>query len=304
MIAKLARRAFHALTALGIPLSAATRLSARLTGRYRIPVLLYHTITRDDATARRFVGGLSIAAFEEQMSWLAAGGFHPLSAAAYAECVQHRTTFPQRSVLITFDDGYRSVRTRAFPVLQRHSFPALVFVVSEFVGSSRRFPPDEKYRELPSDAAEELQPLSWEELRAMAPLVAVGSHSASHPHLATLPVGDIRRELEESKRTIETRLGTPCVWFAYPGGVRACGDVSSRTRQALVEAGYELGFINEIGRNAPQTDPFTQDRIALAGRQSRPFFMSKLYGGYDWVGTAYRLLRPLVMRRAKSPRRG
>jgi peptidoglycan/xylan/chitin deacetylase (PgdA/CDA1 family) len=272
-------------------------LHAAITGRYRIPVLVYHTITRDDALARRLMGGTSRAAFEEQMRWLADGGYQVLSMAEYAGYVEQRQPFPPRSVLITFDDGYRSVYTRAFPVLQKHGFAAVVFVVSSFIGGQRRFPPDEKYRDLSAEAADELRPLNWDELRAMRPLLDVGSHTASHPHLARLPAADVSRELTDSKAVIEAALGVSCPWFAYPGGTRATGDVSAATRQAVIVAGFHLAFINEIGRNTPETDPYEQDRIALAGRQSRLLFTSKLHGGYDWVGGVYRLVRPLVMTR-------
>jgi peptidoglycan/xylan/chitin deacetylase (PgdA/CDA1 family) len=60
---------------------------------------------------------------------------------------------------------------------------------------------------------------SWEELRTLDPrLVAIGSHTLTHPILTTLSEREAEVEICESRRLIEKRLGRACEFFCYPNG--------------------------------------------------------------------------------------
>ncbi len=280
------RGAFARIDHMSIGLLPFFRLAGSVTGRYRIPVLVYHKVTRDAETASQLTCAVSTAQFVRQMAWLDADGFEPISIQTYTGCLVGRRPFPRRSLLITFDDGYRSVYTRAYAVLKKYNYPAVVFLTTDFIGGSRWFPSDEKYRDLPAAVQDELEPLTWEEVREMTPLVTAGSHSVSHPRLGTLARAETDREVRQSKEQIEARLGTECVWFAYPHGIQHHGDYSDESRTALLEAGYRVAFNSEIGRNAPHDDPYTQNRIEAGDKDSHLLLKAKLLGGYDWVGVA------------------
>lgn len=96
---------------------------------------------------------------------------------------------------------------------------------------------------------EPIRPLDWEQIRDMkdSGLISFGSHTISHPILSMCDVETQRREIYESKRTIEENLGAPCFMFAYPNGKKR--DYSSVTMKCLKENGYVLAVNTESGYN-------------------------------------------------------
>jgi peptidoglycan/xylan/chitin deacetylase (PgdA/CDA1 family) len=143
---------------------------------------------------------------------------------------------PQRTVAVTFDDCYRD-NLFAARVLAEHRLPACFFVPSGYVGTAHVFPWDEGLPQMAN--------LTWDEVREMADMgFEIGSHTVTHPDMAAVPLEQARRELIESKRTIETQLARPVRWFAYPfGGREHCRE----DRLSLVtEVGYE-GCVSAYG---------------------------------------------------------
>jgi peptidoglycan/xylan/chitin deacetylase (PgdA/CDA1 family) len=110
--------------------------------------------------------------------------------------------------------------------------------------------------------AERLATMSWDELRAHAEAgVEIGSHTITHAHLTELPDAELERELVDSKAEIETELGRPCRYVAYP-----FGENDARVRAAARGAGYELGFsLRATGGDAdarfgcPRVDVYRRD---------------------------------------------
>lgn len=136
---------------------------------------------------------------------------------------------------VTFDDAYRSVLERAFPIMSRLGLPGTVFVPTSFPGSeaAMAWPGIDQWAGGPY--ASELVPMSWEELRLLADAGwEVGSHTRSHPRLPQLEQRRLVDELEGSKRDCEERLGRACRSLAYP-----YGDVDARVARAAEAAGYE-----------------------------------------------------------------
>jgi peptidoglycan/xylan/chitin deacetylase (PgdA/CDA1 family) len=169
--------------------------------------------------------------------------------------------------------------------LRRFRFPAVVFVATGSIGE-RRFPRDEKYPAQGTKLADELLPMTWEEIGGIADLVAVGGHSVTHGRLGQLSAQRVEWEVQECRRQIEARGIGPVTSFAYPDGIRYHGDYNALTRQALMAAGYRVAFNSEIGRNGVGDDPYCQRRIEPRQADTRRLFEAKLMGGYDWVGGA------------------
>jgi peptidoglycan/xylan/chitin deacetylase (PgdA/CDA1 family) len=97
--------------------------------------------------------------------------------------------------------------------------------------------------------------LSWNEVAEMHRAgVSFGSHTATHPILSLTNRDAARRELAESKRAIEERLGSRVDGFAYPNGARA--DFHAETKDLLRETGYDYAVTTLPGANEPGCDPF------------------------------------------------
>jgi peptidoglycan/xylan/chitin deacetylase (PgdA/CDA1 family) len=133
---------------------------------------------------------------------------------------------PARAVTITFDDGYKSTCTRAWPILRLHGFPFSVFLATRFIGRSVRFP------WLPPDGDRDVVAMGWEDARAMSRVGAeVGSHTDTHRFPAPMAEGEIDVELSRSSEEIGARLGRNpfaiALPFSFPsptsGGRRSTG---------------------------------------------------------------------------------
>ena len=148
------------------------------------------------------------------------------------------------NVLLTFDDGYASWRTKALPVLERHGVRPIFFLCSGFLDTA-----GDPAREA-AFCSERLhvrhrRPLSWEDAAALAEHGAMGGHTVSHPRLALLSAEEQQWEIADDKATIEGRLGGRLRHFAFPFGMPA--DVDGATGEAVTQAGYELGFASTAG---------------------------------------------------------
>jgi peptidoglycan/xylan/chitin deacetylase (PgdA/CDA1 family) len=111
---------------------------------------------------------------------------------------------------------------------------------------------------------------SWDQVQSLAgadPSLSIGSHGHSHHKLAGLDEDSQRRELTESKRILETRLGCEVAALAYPYGWP--GSYTSRTRALAIEAGYRAAFASLEGINrADCLDPYDIRRLGVGSGDS------------------------------------
>jgi peptidoglycan/xylan/chitin deacetylase (PgdA/CDA1 family) len=146
-------------------------------------------------------------------------------------------------------------------------------VRTEYLDRFRQEPlsiPDEWQRDLYSF-------LSWEEVRQLDNRdFSIGSHSVSHPILTTLSPSQLVSELSTSKSRIESELGKPCPWLAYPNGGPA--DFSPAVIAAAEETGYKVAFTLMERINRRLLDPLAIDRICIPGELSENSFRARLNG--------------------------
>jgi peptidoglycan/xylan/chitin deacetylase (PgdA/CDA1 family) len=112
--------------------------------RRKAVVLMYHRVLDSDQQHRTGSHPAIVidhATFDAHLSLLKRR-FNVLSPAEFASHLEHGTPFPDRSCLITFDDGWRDNVTNAWPTLQRYDLPALIFLPVNYVGSKRLFWPE------------------------------------------------------------------------------------------------------------------------------------------------------------------
>lgn len=111
----------------------------------RVPILAYHDIV--DSPEGADADAVSMASFSAQMTWLKTQGYTVLSVQDYLDHRATKRAFPPKSVMLTFDDGYLSFYTHAFPLLRALEFPSTLAVVGSWVT-----PPSGVPAARPSDA--------------------------------------------------------------------------------------------------------------------------------------------------------
>lgn len=194
---------------------------------------------------------LAPAMFDWQMRWLYANQYRVLSLNEVVEALQNQTTLPERAVVITFDDGFESIYTHAFPTLSAYGFPATVFLVSDFCGGYNDWPGQPAF--IPRYPL-----LNWPQIREMSQHgIEFGAHTRRHPRLDRLPSAQLLDEIEMGKRMIEDRLGQGIHFFAYPYGCY------NHHTKALVSQLYTGACSTQLGMVDLQSDRFALPRIEV-----------------------------------------
>jgi peptidoglycan/xylan/chitin deacetylase (PgdA/CDA1 family) len=188
----------------------------------------------------------------------------PISLSQWFEAANGGDPLPPRSVLVTFDDGYRSVLTVAHEILSRYEIPAVAFVSTEPVEQTELLWFDAVYRAQGEDAVEAMKTLPFDEWRKRASaiatraqttdlnapmnvgqvqklaeggLVEVGAHTMSHLILTQANVATQLGEIRGSKQKLESWTQKPVRAFAYPNG-----DFNTETMHLVRQAGFNCAF--------------------------------------------------------------
>lgn len=118
---------------------------------------------------------------------------------------------PANSVCLTFDDGYASFYDEVLPILSEGRLPATLFVISDYIGRANDWDV--------TLGLNRRRHLDWDQIREAADRgIEIGSHGRTHRDLSRLAPGEMRRELEGSKKTLEDRLGREVSSLALPFG--------------------------------------------------------------------------------------
>lgn len=220
-----------------------------------VPVLMYHYV-RDTALPPEDLSyflSVKIKDLDEQFSYLQQNGFQTLSLADLYESLTGRTPLPPKSVIITFDDGFRDFYYNAFPLIKKHNMR----VVSFYVVNYTSYP---NY-------------MNWEMLREInnSGLVDVESHTLSHLPLTSLEPEQLRAEIFESKRILEEGLGKKVNYFAYPYGV-----YNEEIVNLVAQAGYRLAFSTRPGSELRASEQLILRRVTISGFDTIDTFKAKL----------------------------
>lgn len=200
-----------------------------------IPILMYHEV-------RSGPNSLYVPAerFREQMRYLAESGYRTVTM-AQAEDLLRDKKIPVKTVVLTFDDGYTSFCTQAWPIMQEYGFTGTVYVCTSFIGRSNY--------------------LTLEQLKALQAAGAeIGSHSCNHISLKEASYEQQVQEILTSKQLLEANLGLPCRSFCYPTGT-----YSDITPTIVKDAGYTSAVTVAYGHAMPAGNPFLTPRVRVPG---------------------------------------
>lgn len=181
----------------------------------RVPILIYHNISPhhpgDDLGQHEFE--VDSGVFAAQMNYIAEHRYRVISLDSLVTALTGAAV-PARSVVITFDDGWKDQYDRAFPILHQLGFTATFFVYPSMIGRGSAF-------------------MTWDQLRALqAAGMTIGDHSMTHPIL-THPEISLPIEIDSSRAEIQRQIGTAPDLFAYPYGMS-----NARVVNAVRAAGY------------------------------------------------------------------
>jgi peptidoglycan/xylan/chitin deacetylase (PgdA/CDA1 family) len=183
--------------------------------RKRTLVLTYHAVfatyeewAKQEPSRKWYA--LTASQFEAQMEYLARQGFRTSLLEEFLE-----GTSPQKSVLLTFDDGHESIYSVVLPILRKFRFRAEFFVIVSRIGRPGY--------------------LCWQQLKELMKAgMSIQSHGLHHRPLPQLPNDTLTKELRDARKCLEQNLGTPIKYLALPGGF-----ADRRVYREALAAGYE-----------------------------------------------------------------
>ena len=221
---------------------------------FRVPILAYHytgePMDADDAPIT-----VSTAAFEEQIRYLAEGGYRSIGL-HQLDRVFGADPATTRFVAITFDDGRRCVYDEAFPILRKYDMRATVFLIGNRL-DHRLFLSRYQIAEMTASGM-------WFE-----------SHCLTHRRLTSLARPDQLRELEDSRHAIGALLGREPAYLAYP-----FGDYDAGVQALAQTVGYRAAVSTLTGLADATSDRFALPRLGVRRHDDMRRFVDKLNGEF------------------------
>jgi peptidoglycan/xylan/chitin deacetylase (PgdA/CDA1 family) len=239
----------------------------------RVPILMYHSIS-DHLFGKShpyYQINCSPEVFAKQMRWMRANGYRTLDLTQLCKAMEAGDDL-RKTVVITFDDGYRDFYTDAFEVLRQCGFTATIFLATD------------RIKDTPV-RIEGVDYLTWSEVAELhAGGTRFGSHTVTHPDLRSLGPEQIEYEVGCSKETIEEKLGAPVESFSYPFAFpEENTDFTKFLVDILENQGFANGVSTIIGRASKHHNPYYLPRLPVNSWDDATLLRAKLEGGYDWL---------------------
>ena len=235
-------------------------------------ILMYHSI--NDYLNHRLV--VKPAILESQIKFLLDNDWEivSMSQALSNACQVNENNIARqkKKVVLTFDDGYEDNYSVAFNILKKYNIPATIFLISDFVGTGKRF-------HWFQDGDNWAVSLNWDQINAMQDFgIEFGSHTKTHPLLSTVNSDEILfDEISGSRKELEGRLGE-IKYFCYPAG-----DYNARAKSMVEKAGYIVQTVKGLLLAKPPEKIRLEDlfRMFMSGEKTLGTFYHTLQRGVE-----------------------
>ncbi|MFH1979537.1 MAG: polysaccharide deacetylase family protein [Patescibacteria group bacterium] len=209
-------------------------------------VLMYHSVGENRAFFT-----VKLRDFERQMNYLKQHNFNIISVAELLILLKNnkqKILNKNKTIIITFDDGYADNYETAFPVLKKYQYPATIFLTVGRVGTKLKLKNKTK-----------INMLNWEQIKEMhnSGLIDFEPHTITHPKLSKIEITVAENEILESKQIIEEKLNKKCRVFAYP-----FGDFNKNVK-SLVQKYFGIAFSTKKGKISRVSDLYDLPRNSI-----------------------------------------
>ncbi|SFV60498.1 Polysaccharide deacetylase [hydrothermal vent metagenome] len=188
---------------------------------------------------------ISMKLFTQQIEYLIQYNYNILPLSKVVRFLRENRSLPDKTVVITIDDAYKTVYTKAYPLLKKHHLPYTVFV--------NTMPIEHRSKNY----------LSWDEMREMGKHGAeFANHSYSHPYLVRKRF-DMTQEIQKAQEKLEKELGDRVCsepkMFAYP-----FGEYDKKLMDLVAKLGY-VGIAQNSGPISNKSNFMALTRFPMSG---------------------------------------
>jgi len=231
-----------------------------------IPILMYHKVwegVNDSLT-------MTPEKLREQWLWLKEQGYNAIHLADFLRATK-TGIYKEKSILITFDDGYTNNLQYAYPLLKELNWAATFFIIADNVDGTAKRSIDASNRKMDLAELKQLDPAT----------VQLGMHGYNHESFSDTKIEDIKNILEKSVHAFESSGLVFHKVLAYPYGARPkVASEFSTLKKWMLEFGMEAAF--RIGNKPcamPAPDIFEIKRIDIKGADTIKDLTIKLRKG-------------------------
>lgn len=246
-------------------------------------ILMYHRVCPETPGVPTPTWNVTPARFRRQLCGLLKRGFRPVALRRVLQAHRDGRPVPERSFVVTFDDGYANNYEFAWPILSELKVPATIFLATAYLDSQRPFPFDD-WSAAGSDAVlpESWRPLSTRECLEMRDggLIELGAHTHSHRDFRGKP-DELRADLRRCVATMRSQFDVERPTFAFPYGTKSlgfCGPVFARVVQ---EEDLVCSLTTEREVVRPGTSPFHWGRFTAERADTAATLAVKLSGWFE-----------------------
>ena len=230
---------------------ASARVSAPADGRTSVPILMYHVIGDPPAGAPYPELFVRPTDFTSQLRWLGRHGYKAVTLLDVWDHWHRGAPLPKRPIVVSFDDGYRSVVHDALPKMRERRWPGVLNLTVKNLRGRGGLSPRQVRR---------LISAGWE----------IDAHSLTHPELTSLDDRELAREVAGSRTELRRRFGVPVSFFCYPAG-----RFDTRVIAAVRRAGY-LGATTTVDGLATPSRPYELRRVRVSRSDGLAGFAARI----------------------------
>jgi len=239
-----------------IPLFPFKKGGLKLGGYQTVPVLSYYRLSKNKPSKI----AITQDDFKAQMKYLKENGYHVITLDQLLGFLDYQEQIPEKSVAITFDDGWISVYDIAFPILKKYGFPATIFIYTDFIGGGKA--------------------MSWKQIKELSEAgFDIQCQTKTHRDLTVLKEKEsfkeyfksLEMEISYPKKLIKKKLNKECKCLAYPYGI-----TNNLVIAMLKKHGYRAAFTVDNRSNPFFIDKYKINRSAIYGEYDIEKFKNKL----------------------------
>ena len=242
-----------------------------------VPVLMYHHFDNDKKNVNDMT--VQTSEFEKQIKYLKDNGYTAITLKDLTEYKENKKSLPEKPILITIDDGYRSNYDIMYPIIKKYKMKATIFVIGERIDNANK-----KSNSIPK--------FNWKQAKEMydSNIIDIECHTYDSHKKGPTKRGEkgifasalknetkeefesrITKDLEKNMNVIKKNIGYTPIALAYP-----YGDYSSKTEKILKNHGIKYSFLAEGGKEKNIGKSYLIKRIPVDGNYTLNEFKNKL----------------------------
>jgi peptidoglycan/xylan/chitin deacetylase (PgdA/CDA1 family) len=253
----------------------------------RVPILMYHSLS-EQASPRFQPFTLKPELFAAHLETLNRLGYTTLTVSQLVAAMKNGgLSLPEKSLVITFDDGYADFYAEALPLLNRFGCTATLYLTTGFIGKTAGW--------FDNQGGSSHLMLDWDQVVEIhSHGIECGGHSHTHPGLDLLSPKASADEVKRCKDILEEKLNFPVFSFAYPYGY-----YSSRIKQMVKALGYSSACAVNYRISSTNEDPFELSRVIVREGTGIEAFEKLLQVGNTSIDITFRRARSSAWKLAR-----